>query len=317
MNSADAHNPRFESATDAIVAGDLPGLQSLLAESKNLIHARSQRNHHATLLHYLGANGVEDFRQKSPLNAVAVAKVLLDAGAAIDSVADLYGGSTTLELVATSFPPQEAGVQLALMETLLTHGADPERGGSLVNACLANNRLPAAEFLAARGLALDLSAAAGLGRVSRVRELLAETPLSASATEGNPSPEAQGFLWACAYGQDAVLPIFLDRGMPVDTRDRFGQTGLHLAAMGLHESTIQVLRKQGANLEAINGYGGTVLGQTLWSAAHARNPDAFHSVITVLRDAGARIPHRLPPVSPGIDALLASWGYPPDPALGW
>jgi len=40
------------------------------------------RRHHATLLHYVGANGIESFRQKTPANAVDIARLLLDAGAA-------------------------------------------------------------------------------------------------------------------------------------------------------------------------------------------------------------------------------------------
>ena len=317
MSPVDVLDLRFESAADAVVDGDVATLRSLLAECEGLIRAHSQRSHCATLLHYLGANGVEDFRQKSPRNAVEVAEVLLNAGAEIDTVADLYGGSTTLELAATSLHPQEAGVQLALMETLLAHGADPARKGSLIHSCLACNQLAAAEFLAARGLDLDLPAAAGLGRVPLTRELLSgAAPLSATSLDGSVSPAAQGFLWACAYGHDAVIPLFLDRGMPVETKDRFGQTGLHLAAMNCHRSTIQIILQYGSDIEATNSYGGTVLGQALWSAAHARNSDAFLPVINDLCRVGARIPHPLPPISTEIDRILTSWGYCPDPAFG-
>jgi hypothetical protein len=319
MTKAVAIESPFEVAADAVVSGDLGTLQRLLREDQELVYARSTRAHHATLLHYLGANGVEDSRQKSPLNAVSVAQVLLQAGAAADAVADLYGGSTTLELVATSFHPQQAGVQLALMEALIDCGADPERGSPLVNACLGNNRLPAAEFLAAKGVHLDLAAAAGLGRVDLVRESLEATPplLATPFTENTSSPAVQGFLWACAYGHDAVLPLFLDRGMPVDAQDKFGQTGLHQAAMGCHLSTMILLLSHGASLESHNTYGGTVLGQVLWSAAHARDRDAYLPVINFLLEAGALIPQAVPPVSGEIDALLTRSGCPPDSVLSW
>ena len=41
-----------------------------------LISARSVRKHRSNLLHYVGANGVEGFRQKTPQNAVEVLEIL-------------------------------------------------------------------------------------------------------------------------------------------------------------------------------------------------------------------------------------------------
>ena len=66
-----------------------------------LARARSARVHHATLLHYVAANGVEDFRQQSPPNAVTGARRLLEAGAEVDALADTYDGGwwqTTMNL---------------------------------------------------------------------------------------------------------------------------------------------------------------------------------------------------------------------------
>src|SRR5207249_12005419 len=84
---------QFESAVEAVITGDVATLQRLLREHPDLIRARSARKHHATLLHYVGANGVEGFRQKTPKNAAQVAEILLQAGADVDSVADMYRGS--------------------------------------------------------------------------------------------------------------------------------------------------------------------------------------------------------------------------------
>ena len=80
---------RFEAAVEAVISGDLTALRSMLRDHPDLARARSTRRHHATLLHYLGANGVEGGRQKTPPNAVDVAKTLLDAGAEVDALADL------------------------------------------------------------------------------------------------------------------------------------------------------------------------------------------------------------------------------------
>src|SRR5262249_27544374 len=114
---------RFESAVEAVIAGDSPTLERLLREHRELIRARSPRKHRATLLHYVGANGVEGFRQKTPHNVVEVARILLEARAEVDAVAEMYGGSTTLGLVATSIHPLRAGVQNALIDLLLAPGA--------------------------------------------------------------------------------------------------------------------------------------------------------------------------------------------------
>ena len=83
--------------------------------------------HRATLLHYVAANGVEGYRQRTPANAVDVARVLLDAGAAPDSLAQLYGGDcTTMTLLVSSSHPARAGVQVALVDVLVDYGASVE-----------------------------------------------------------------------------------------------------------------------------------------------------------------------------------------------
>ncbi|PYS68458.1 MAG: hypothetical protein DMF69_20175, partial [Acidobacteria bacterium] len=68
---------RYEAAVESIVTGDLKTLKRLLREDPGLVYARSNREHRATLLHYVSANGVEGYRQQTPANAVELAKVLL------------------------------------------------------------------------------------------------------------------------------------------------------------------------------------------------------------------------------------------------
>src|SRR2546428_112653 len=119
----------------------------------------------STLLHYVGANGVEGWRQRTPRNAVQIAEILLEAGRRlIDAVADMYhGGCTTLGLVATSIHPRTAGVLQPLIDVLLARGARIDARGAgggasaglMINSCLANGRPEAAEYLAERGAPLD------------------------------------------------------------------------------------------------------------------------------------------------------------------
>jgi hypothetical protein len=64
---------------------------------------RSQRTHQAPLLHYVAANGIKDFRQKTPRGIVEIANLLLEAGADVNAESNAYGGGcTALGLVATS-----------------------------------------------------------------------------------------------------------------------------------------------------------------------------------------------------------------------
>jgi hypothetical protein len=173
----------FESAVDAIVNGDADTLQRLLQENPELIRARSVRSHRATLLNFVGANGTE--KQRSPANAVEIAKILLNAGAEVNAAGRMYRGTTTLGLVATSVHPAKAGLQVALIDTLLATGASLEGAvapdytdGLVVNACIANGRPKAATYLAARGARLNFEGAAAVGRLDVVQRLRAR----ASAT---------------------------------------------------------------------------------------------------------------------------------------
>lgn len=280
----------FEQAVDAIVSGDQAILEELLREHPDLIRTRSTRQHQATLLHYVSANGVEGYRQKTPKNIVHISTLLLQSGAEINAVADAYGGSTTLALVATSIHPERAGVQEALMQLLFDHGANIDSAnspaGPLINICLANGRAPAAEFLATRGAHLDLEGAAGVGRLDVVKKYFNDS--GALRTNATSIQMERGFLWACEYGRNNVVEFLLQRGASLEAQANTGQTPLHWAVIGGHEDTIKLLLDKGASLEAKNVYGGTALGQALWSAANG-DPELDHTrIIALLKQHGAK-----------------------------
>jgi hypothetical protein len=269
---------RFEAAADAVVAGDLERLDLLLRTDPALARARSQRTHHATLLHYVGANGIENYRQKTPANIVAIADRLLDAGAAIDAPADMYGGRvTTLALVATSVHPDRAGVQEAMMAALVRRGARVD--GAMVNAALANGRPAAASWLAEHGATLDVEGAAGTGRLTELRNLLNAGGASASAQAG--------LRWAAEYGHVAVVELLLDRGVDIDAQDRHGMTALHWAAVAGQAPAARALIARGASLEARNAtWNATPLVTAVWSAE--QETAGAVEVVALLVDAGAR-----------------------------
>jgi ankyrin repeat protein len=271
----------FERAAETIVAGDLAGLRALLAAEPALIRARSGREHNATLLHYVSANGVEGYRQATPANIVEIATVLLDAGAEVDAEADVYGGgATTLALTATSVHPEKAGVQIELLQLLLDRGARLE--DRLLDSCLANGQPRAAEFLRSKGARLDLQAAAGLGLVDEVRRLL-------------PGSDAVGaYFMACWYGQTKVVEALLASGVAVDALDKDGRNGLHCAAFGPHVALIHLLLEHGGEVNwKENQFDATPLDVALWRWDQLeRKTDACYDAVTALVRAGAVLdPH--------------------------
>lgn len=248
---------RFEAAVDAIVDGDLPALDAALAADPDLVRARSTRvtwfdppRHRATLLHYVAANGVEAFRQRTPPAIVDVTRRLLQAGADPDALADMYGGRcTTLALLASSQPPAAAGHQVALIDVLVEFGASVHGGGagtwtSPLHAALAFGFEPAALALERRGATVDLAAAAALGRIDAVRAGLAEA--SAEARH-------RALALAAQFGRAAIVALLIEAGEPPD---RFNPEGLHAHATPLHHAalaghldTVRVLVERGARLD--------------------------------------------------------------------
>ncbi|MDX8349250.1 N-acetyltransferase [Cognatiyoonia sp. IB215446] len=114
-----AANPTFEMALDALLDGNLVALLRLMQDAPNLIRQRSSYGHRATLLHYLGSNGVESHRQVVPINAAYMAQRLIAAGADPKATMQVYGGpQTPLALASTSAHPIAAGIADALNTAL-------------------------------------------------------------------------------------------------------------------------------------------------------------------------------------------------------
>ena len=286
----------FEAAVDAIVSGDTGTLAKLVHDHPELVRARSTREHRSTLLHYVSANGVEDFRQKTPKNILDITKLLLNAGADVNAESDAYGGrSTTLGLTATSWHPENAGVQLPLMELLINHGAiiDGLDGGSAVNGCLHNGRGEAAEFFASRGARLDLEGAAGVGRLDVVKSFFNDDGgLKPTATE---QQVKDGFAWACEFGRTSVVEFLLEKSINIDARLKHdGQTGLHWAAYGGHADLVKALLRLRAPVDAKDeSYGGTPLGWALYAWGNATESEVrrghYYEAVTLLIGAGAEL----------------------------
>jgi ankyrin repeat protein len=284
---------KFELAADAIVSGNLPTLKRLLRQNPELVRARSTRAHRAPLIHYVAANGIEDFRQKTPKNIVQITQALLNAGAEVDATTMAYGSSSTaLGLAATSYHPAIAGVQLELLDVLLKAGAcinGAPGGWDTVVAALHNGRGEAATFLAGRGAHLDLEGAAGTGRVDTMAlYVTTDGILTAGATR---EQQNYGFLWACEYGHTNAVQFLLDRGFRPDGNFMSRETGLHWAAFGGHADIVDLLLRANAPVDTKDErFGGTPLGWALygWSnpAPESKNT-RYYDVVDLLVRAGA------------------------------
>ena len=261
---------QFESAVEAVVHGDLAALEALLAARPDLVRARSTRVthfdpavHRSTLLHYVAANGVEGYRQKSPANAVEIAEALLRAGSEPDALADMYGGEcTTMSLLVSSCHPAQAGVQVALVDKLIDHGASVRRLGSgnwtsPLTTALVFGYLDAAEALVRRGAAVDdIAAAAGLGRIEDGRRLLADATAES---------RHRALALAAQLGHVEVTRLLLDAGEDPDRYNPEGfhshGTPLHHAALAGHEAVVRLLVERGARLDVEDKlWHGTPLG---------------------------------------------------------
>ena len=272
VTNDDSPVSRFELAVDAVVTGNADALAAMLAEHPDLVRARSARVthfdppvHRATLLHYIAANGVEGYRQKTPPNAVDVAKRLLAAGAEVDALADMYGGpQTTMNMLVSSSPPHAAGLQAALAGTLLDSGAALEGvngDGSPLSTALAFGFLDTAQMFARRGARVDsVSAAAGLGRLDDARRLLPR----ASAEDRH-----RALAVAAMHGQIDVVRLLLDGGEDPNRYNPKGNhahsTPLHQAIAAGHEAVAHLLVDRGARLDIEDTiYHGTPLGWAIY-----------------------------------------------------
>jgi ankyrin repeat protein len=319
---------QFESAADAVVTGNLPALSKLLRENPKLVRERSTREHRATLLHYVAANGHEGFRQRTPKNAVEIARLLLESGAEPDALAEMYDYQcTTMEMLVSSVHPHAAGVQSALVDILLDFGAavdGVEGNGSPLMTALMFRYPKAARTLAARGAKLDnVITAAALGRGDLVDrfvddrgELRPGVPLADVKWPNLPrDPKVHlgyALTWACAFGHDDVVKLLLRKGVDPSSRDG-DSTALHYAAAYGRMELVRLLLEHGASLEALNRWDGSVLDATIWSALNSpvKGVD-YAAVIRELIALGAR-DDLYPEMKAYVQAVLAGrrgGGYP-------
>lgn len=130
------------------------------------------------------------------------------------------------------------------------------------------------------------------GDFTLLDELLSEETASiVELLEDHGWPELEtneAFAWACFNGRTSDAETLLNRGVDPTKGDRTGMPGFHSAASRGHIETVKLLIRRNAPMEQLNMYGGTVLGQALWSAVNEPRDGQAEAIEELIR-AGARI----------------------------
>lgn len=130
------------------------------------------------------------------------------------------------------------------------------------------------------------------GDFTFLNELLIENDASIiDLLEANGEPVdamSEAFAWSCFTNRIREAELLLDKGVDPSKSDKTGLSGFHWAASRGNVDTVRMLIRRNAPTEQLNMYGGTVLGQTLWSAVNEAR-DGQAEVIELLIGGGAKI----------------------------
>ena len=219
-------DPSFRAAVTALQGGDVTGLARLLDAEPRLLRerilepecyreaSRSQYFRDPKLFWFIANNPT--LMKRMPDNVVEVAETMIARG--VDK-ADL---DYALELVMTSLPAREQGLQIPLLERLMKAGATPT--AKAIDVTLAHWELAPIQVLLQAGHPMTASIAAALGRTDRLEALLRE----ASAEEIQ-----NVFGLAVINRQVEAARLALDAGADVN-----GFLPVHAHSTALHQAAI-------------------------------------------------------------------------------
>ncbi len=276
----------FKTAVAFMDSGNNTALAQLLQEQPSLVQLQMPHPTDAPLdyfsgaflLHYIAGN---PNRGNLPESIVESARLLLAAGA--DPNAQTLTGSTTIGLVLSSKDASQAGVGLALIELLVKAGATDKLDNEDALLTPLHNCAPETALqLWLHGYRAGVRAAAGLGQVALVRELLQARPSQSELDEA--------LTYAVIHRYHKIITLLLGHGANINAIPPvYGNPGtaLHIAS---DVETAHLLVEQGADLYAVDPtFGGTPLD---WAAhgGHTEIVDYLRSCMT--NDKGGAGEHR-------------------------
>jgi hypothetical protein len=242
-------DPVFRRAVDLLDAGDVEALRAHLNAHPKLVRQRvlfegGNYFRDPTLLEFIAENPIR--RGALPANAAAVARVILDAGAKDDQSAM----NNALGLVCSGCVPRQCRVQIPLIDLLCAYGADPAKA-----IPAAFGEFEALHALIRHGAQMTVPAAAALGRIAEVRNLL---PMASG------DDRHRSLALASQFGHTEIVRLLLDAGEEPSRYNPVGchshSTPLHQAALAGHADVVRLLVERGARLD---------LKDTMWQGTPA------------------------------------------------
>ena len=209
----------FEFAADAIANGNAQVLRDLLEANPYFNQARSTRPHRCALMNYIGVNGFEGERQKSPENAVEIIDMLLAHGCDPNVVCYTYRGGpgqNPLGLLLSSGVVSSAEQQMAMVRALVNGGATIGAGYRLLFELLDGNE------------------------TDTVDEVIRSIDMNDSAVR-------EAFFGLGNSHEFSVMEKLIDAGFDVNVTNELEQTALHWAALNGDETFVDWLLEHDAD----------------------------------------------------------------------
>jgi ankyrin repeat protein len=245
-------DPAFKAAVAALQRGDAAGLGRLLDTESRLLRERivepqcyreaerPQYFRDPRLFWFIANNPT--LMKRMPANMVEVADVMIARGA------DQSDLDYALELVMTSSPAREQGLQMPLLRRLVAAGA--KATPQAIDMTLAHRELAPVEALLRAGHPLTAPIAAAFGRTDRLKDLLRH----ASDREIH-----SALSLAAVNGQTEAARLAIDAGADVNAfmAVHAHSTPLHQASLDENLDLMELLLARGAR---------TDIADTLWGS---------------------------------------------------